>query len=132
MVKDIEEYPNKSLIHFLKSFFFKFRQNDSTSKKVFDHYFFDSKYYLHPTASIEDFSSLLNISPDELDHISKVFYNCLFKTLLNEYRYTYFLNELKNPINSNLPMDSIIKLSGYDDKNNFLEVVKNKSNSPNI
>jgi AraC-like DNA-binding protein len=121
-----------TLIHFLKSFFFKFRQNDSTSKKVFDHYFFDSKYYLHPTASIEDFSSLLNISPDELDHISKVFYNCLFKTLLNEYRYTYFLNELKNPINSNLPMDSIIKLSGYDDKNNFLEVVKNKSNSPNI
>jgi hypothetical protein len=121
-----------TLIHFLKSFFFKFGQNDSTSKKVFDHYFFDSKYYLHPTASIEDFSSLLNISPDELDHISKVFYNCLFKTLLNEYRYTYFLNELKNPINSNLPMDSIIKLSGSDDKNNFLEVVKNKSNSPNI
>ena len=121
-----------SLTHFFKDFFLKFRQNEPTSKNVFDHYFFDSKYYLHPSASIEDFSSLLNISSDELDCISKVYYNCLFKTLLNEYRYLYFLDELKNPINSNLPMDSIIKLSGYDDKNNFLEVVKNKSNSHNI
>ena len=121
-----------SLTHFFKDFFLKFRQNEPTSKNIFDHYFFDSKYYLHPSASIEDFSSLLNISSDELDCISKVYYNCLFKTLLNEYRYLYFLDELKNPINSNLPMDSIIKLSGYDDKNNFLEVVKNKSNSHNI
>lgn len=121
-----------SLTHFFKDFFLKFRQNEPTSKNVFDHYFFDSKYYLHPSASIEDFSSLLNISSDELDCISKVYYNCTFKTLLNEYRYLYFLDELKNPINSNLPMDSIIKLSGYDDKNNFLEVVKNKSNSHNI
>jgi hypothetical protein len=44
----------------------------------------------------------------------------------------YFLDELKNPINSNLTMDSIIKLSGYDDKDNFLEVVKNRAKSHNI
>ena len=121
-----------SLIHFFKDFILKFRQNEPTSKNIFDHYFFDSKYYLHQTASIEDFASLLNISPDQLDCISKVYYNCLFKTLLNEYRYLYFLDELKNPINSNLTIDSIIKLSGYDDKDNFLEVVKNRAKSHNI
>ena len=121
-----------SVFNFFKNFLLKYRNSDPDYKTVFDHYFFDSKYYLNPTASIEDFSSLLNVSPAHLNHISKVNYNCLFETLLNEYRYTYFLNELKNPINSNLPMDSIIKLSGYDDKNNFFEVVKNKSNSPNI
>jgi hypothetical protein len=117
-----------SVLNFFKEFVSKYRQNDSSSKNVFDHYFFDSKYYLQPTASIEDFSNLLNISPDKLDHISKVYYNCVFETLLNEHRYVYFLEELNNPINSNLTMDSIIKLSGYDDKNKFLEVVKKNSN----
>jgi AraC-like DNA-binding protein len=121
-----------SLIHFFKDFILKFRQNDTTSKSVFDHYFFDSKYYLQPTASIEDFSELINISPDHLNHISKVYYNCLFETLLNEYRYNYFLDELNNPINSNLTMDSVIKLCGYDSKDKFLDVVKNHTNNINI
>jgi hypothetical protein len=99
---------------------------------VFDHYFFGSKYYLNPTASTEDFSVLLNISSEQLDKISKVYYNCLFETLLNEHRYRYFLDELNNPINSNLTMDSIIRLSGYDDKDEFLEIVKNHKNNINI
>jgi hypothetical protein len=121
-----------SLLIYFKDLFSKFRENDSTSKNVFDHYFFDSKYYLNPTASAEDFSVLLNISPDQLDKISKVYYNCLFETLLNEHRYKYFLDELNNPINSNLTMDSIIKLSGYYDKDEFLEIVKNHKNNINI
>ena len=121
-----------SLFIFFKDIYLKFRQNDSGRKNVFDHYFFNSKYYLHPTASTEDFSSLLNISPDQLDHISKVYYNCLFETLLNEHRYNYFLDELNNPINANLSMESVIKLCGYDSKDKFLEVVKNHTNNNNI
>jgi hypothetical protein len=121
-----------SVLNFFKDFYVKYRQNDPTSKTVFDHYFFDSKYYLQPTASSEDFSGLLNISPERLDQISKVYYNCLFETLLNEHRYVYFLDELNNPINSNLTMDSIIKLCGYDSKDKFLEVVKNHTNNIHI
>lgn len=121
-----------SILIYFKDLFSKFRENDTTSKNVFDHYFFGSKYYLNPTASTKDFSVLLNISSEQLDKISKVYYNCLFETLLNEYRYRYFLDELNNPINSNLTMDSIIKLSGYDDKDEFLEIVKNHKNNINI
>jgi AraC-like DNA-binding protein len=117
-----------SVFNFFKNFLSKYRNSDPDYKTVFDHYFFDSKYYLNPTASIEDFSSLLNVSPAHLNHISKVNYNCLFETLLNEHRYVYFLDELNNPINSNLSMDSIIKLCGYDDKDKFLEVVKKNAN----
>ena len=117
-----------SLLNFFKEYFSKYRQNEPTSKTVFDHYFFESKYYLQPTASSEDFSSLLNISTEQLDHISKIYYNCLFEKLLNEHRYDYFLDELNNPINSNLTMDSIIKHCGYDDKDKFLEVVKKNTN----
>jgi YesN/AraC family two-component response regulator len=117
-----------SLIHFFKELFSKYRNSDPDYKTVFDHYFFDSKYYLQPNASIENFSILLNVSPDQLDHISKVNYNCLFETLLNEHRYTHFLDELNNPINSKLSLDSIIKLCGYDNNDQFLEVVKKNTN----
>ncbi len=114
-----------SLFSFFKNFFSKrHSSNTADSKSVFDHYFFDSKYYLHPNASIENFSILLNISPDQLNHISRVYYNCLFEALLNEHRYNYFLDELNNPVNANLSMDSVIKLCGYDSKDKFLEVVK--------
>jgi hypothetical protein len=118
-----------SLYSFIKNFFSKrHSSNTADSKSVFDHYFFDSKYYLQPNASIDNFSILLNVSPDQLNRISKVNYNCLFETLLNEHRYIHFLDELNNPINSNLSMDSIIKLCGYDDKDKFHEVVKNNAN----
>jgi hypothetical protein len=118
-----------SLFSFIKNFFSKrHSSNNADSKSVFDHYFFDSKYYLHPNASIENFSILLNISPDQLNHISRVYYNCLFETLLNEHRYNYFLDELNNPINASLSMDSVIKLCGYDNKDQFLEVVKKNTN----
>jgi AraC-like DNA-binding protein len=121
-----------SVFNYFKDLFLKYRQNDATSKNVFDHYFFDLKYYLHPTASIEDFSKLLNISPDHLNHISKVYYGCLFETLLNEHRYNLFLEELNNPVNAQLTIDSVIKFCGYDNKEQLLDFVKsNNSHSFN-
>jgi hypothetical protein len=114
-----------SLFSFIKNFFSKrHSSNTADSKSVFDHYFFDSKYYLHPNASIENFSILLNISPDQLNHISKVYYNCLFEKLLNQQRYVYFLDELNNPINGNLSMESVIKLCGFQNEEKFVKYLK--------
>jgi len=110
-----------SFYNFFKNFFSKPHLSSNDSKSVFDHYFFDSKYYLHPNASIENFSILLNISPDQLNHISKVYYNCLFEKLLNQQRYVYFLDELNNPINANLSMESVIKLCGFQNEEKFVK-----------
>jgi AraC-like DNA-binding protein len=118
-----------SVFDFFKDVILKYRQNEPSCKTVFEHYFFDLKYYLHPTASIQDFSKLLNISPNQLNHISKVNYDCLFETLLNEHRYKHFLNELESPINSNLTIESIFKLSGFEDNDKFIDFVKSKNNS---
>ena len=115
-----------TLIHFLKSFFFKFGQNDSTSKKVFDHYFFDSKYYLQKNASSEDFAPVLNIEAERLDKISMSYYGLLFIELINEYRYQHFMQEMKNPFNENLTIENLIKLSGFDNNESFATYVKEK------
>lgn len=86
-----------SFFYFIKDFISKYLLNDPKNKTLFKYYFFDSKYFCHSTASIEDSSILLNSSSDQLDHISKVYKNFLFETLLNDYRYKYFLDELNNP-----------------------------------
>jgi AraC-like DNA-binding protein len=117
-----------SLTIFCKNFLVKYFLKDAVNKKVFDHYFFDSKYYLHKDACLEDFSTLLNISAHQLDKISKVNYNCFFETLLNEYRFEHLINELDNPINSNLTIESILKLSGFDNNEQFVDFVKSKEN----
>jgi AraC-like DNA-binding protein len=118
-----------SFFYFFKEFFLKYRQSEPTIKSVFDHYFFDSKYYLQSNASRENFSSLLNINSDHLDKISKMNYDCFFETLLNEYRYKHLLKELESPINSFLTIESILKLSGFENNSKFIAFVKSKNNS---
>jgi hypothetical protein len=121
-----------SLTNFFKNFLVKYFLKDAINKKVFDHYFFDSKYYLQKDACLEDFSTLLNISAHQLDKISKVNYDCLFETLLNEHRYKHFLNELESPINSNLTIESIFKLSGFEDNGKFKEFLQSKNHSASL
>ena len=115
-----------SLFSFCKEFILKYRQNEPTSKTVFDHYFFDSKYYLRKEASTDDFSSLLEISPEKLDQFSKANYSIPFELLLNEQRYIHFMNELENSVNANLSFESIIKLCGYENNDKFVDFVKAK------
>jgi AraC-like DNA-binding protein len=115
-----------SLLNFFKEFVSNHRQNDPTSKTVFDHYFFDSKYYLQPTASSEDFAPLLNIDPRSLDKMAVAYYGHSFTMLINEYRYNHFVKELIHPINENLTIDSLIKLSGFDNNESFVKYAKEK------
>jgi hypothetical protein len=115
-----------SVLNFFKDFYSKYRQNDPNSKTVFDHYFFDSKYYLQPTASSEDFAPVLNIDCEILDKISMSYYGLSFIELINEYRYQHFMQELKRPFNENLTIDSLIKLSGFDNNESFVKYAKEK------
>ena len=115
-----------SLFNFFKNFLSKYRNSDPDYKTVFDHYFFDLKYYLRKNASTEDFSSLLEISPEKLDQFSKANYSISFELLLNEHRYIHFMNELENSVNANLSFDSIIKLCGYENNDKFVDFVKEK------
>ena len=115
-----------SLLKFFKEFVSNHRQNDPTSKTVFDHYFFDSKYYLQPTASSEDFAPVLNIEGEILDKITMSYYGLSFIELINENRYQHFMQELKRPFNENLTIDSLIKLSGFDNNESFVKYAKEK------
>ena len=117
------------LFNLFKDFIIKYRLKSCTSKNVFDHCFFDLKYYLHNDASIEDLSSLLNISTQKLDQISIENYACSCELLINEYRYRHLIGELESPLNSSLTIDSILKLSGYKSNQKFVDYVESKEAS---
>ena len=116
-----------SLINFFEGVAGRFRKNNAHLKNVFDHYFFDLKYYLHKDASIQDFSLLLNVSSEKLNKIAEDNYDLTFPILINEYRYRHCMVELENPVNANLSIESIIKLCGYTANDKFVEFVVNTS-----
>jgi len=116
-----------SLIHFFKDYFSKQRQNEPTSKTVFDHHFFDHNYYLRKNASSEDFAPILNVDAQNLDKIAVAYYGHSFTTLINENRYNHFVKELILPMNENLTIDSLIKLSGFDNNESFVKYAKEKN-----
>jgi len=115
-----------SIFNFFKVIIPQSHTKVANYKKVFDHYFFDLKYYLHKDACIENFSFLLNICTDDIIKITNSFYNLSFQELINENRYRHFLNELESPINSNLSIDSIVKLCGYDNCDKFIDYANAK------
>ena len=120
-----------SLIIYLKVIISKFRSSDAHDKNVFDHYFFDLKYYLNKDASVEHFADLLNSKPEKLDRIANAYYSNAFHLLINEYRYKHFLSEFESPFSANLSIDSIIKLSGFESNENFVAYVKEKQEKIN-
>ena len=115
-----------SLFNFFVGLMEKQPKKNAPLKNVFDHYFFDLKYYLQKDASINYFSNLLNVRPEKVDEISTVYYTLPFQILVNEYRYKHFIEEIENPINANLSVESIIHLCGFDSNDNFVEYVKEK------
>ena len=121
-----------SLIHFFKDLFLKYRLNDPTSKTVFDHYFFDHNYFLQKNASIEDFAPILNLDTQSLDKIAIAYYGYSFTILINEYRYNHFVKELLHPINENLTIESLIKLSGFDNNESFVKYATEKHQNASI
>jgi len=115
-----------SLFNFFVGLIGKQSSDSTPIKNVFDHYFFDLKYYLQKDASIKYFSHLLKVSTEKVDEISTVYYTLPFQLLVNEYRYKHFVEEIENPINGNLSIESIIHLCGFDSNDNFVEYVKEK------
>jgi hypothetical protein len=118
-----------SLFHFFKGLYVKYLFKETSNKNVFDHYFFDLKYYLHQDASIENFAFLLNITSNKVARITSTYYHCSFQVLLNEHRCNQVLLELNNPVNAGLSMDSIIKLSGFESSEQYSNYLKKKYES---
>jgi hypothetical protein len=118
-----------SLFKYFKVLFEKYIIQIPYKKNLFDHHFFDLKYYVHKSSSKESFARLLNISAEEVDQISISHYGVDFTTLIDEFRCQLLIKELENPINYTLPFESVVKLCGFNNIESFCHFIKQKTNS---
>lgn len=94
---------------------------------LFEHHFFDLKYYLNPIASEQNFAQQLNITVEKLNLISQYYYNNSFEFLMNEKRYQYFLKEMQNPLNANLSVKSILHSCGFGNSTAFVDFINQRN-----
>jgi hypothetical protein len=118
-----------SLYTYLKGFVAEYFSTKPSKKLVFDHHFFELKYYLRTTSCIENFAHLVDLSIEEVDHISIADYGVNFATLINKYRCLFLIKELDNPINSKLSFESIVNICGFENIESFVILLKQKNNS---
>ncbi len=123
-----------SVTSHIKQFFLRYFLNkESRSKYLFDHHFFVNQYYLHKSASLENMSKILNISPATVNQITNTYYAMEFESLCSKYKFQHFWDEFTNPLNSELPVESIIKSAGFNSNDDFTEIIlKHKEESKYI
>lgn len=115
------------VLNALKLFYIRNLINhENKIKSLFDHHFFSNHYYLHKSASDVHMANILNIEISILNQISYKNYNLEFNDLCEKYRMEHFWNECTNPINSDLPIISLINASGFKSNEEFSNLITNK------
>lgn len=105
-------------------------KNKQRDKALFDHHFFECKYFLHKSASEEHMVNILNINKQQLNEITLNHYYMNFNDLCEKYKFEHFWSEVANPLNADLPVHSIIESSGFasnEDFNNTINTHKEES-----
>jgi hypothetical protein len=123
-----------SLAFHIKQFFFQnFLNKEKRDKYLFDHHFFVNQYFLHKSASLDNMAKILNIKMEKVNQISLSNYGVEFEVLCSEYKFKHFWEEFTNPLNAELPVDSIIKSAGFISNDDFSEsILKHKEESKYI
>jgi methylphosphotriester-DNA--protein-cysteine methyltransferase len=108
-------------------------KNENRIKVLFDHHFFTNRYYLHKSASESHMANILNIECHSLNQITVKSYGLDFNELCEKYRFAHFWNEFTNPLNADLPINSLIDASGFKSNEDFSSLMSNhKEESKNI
>ena len=112
------------LLYKLKLFYIKlFGKKVNRIKVIFDHHFFVNKYYLHKSATGDALASMLNISILELEQVVTNNYSNGFDTLRDMYRFKHFWDEFTNPLNADLPVQSVITFCGFSSNQEFNSLI---------
>jgi hypothetical protein len=113
-------------IHTFKNLLIRlFFGNDFQNKFLFDHHFFTNRYYLHKSASAKHMAKILNINTETLNKLTIYNYHLNFDELCEKYRFAHFWDELTNPINSELTINSIIDSAGFASNVDFSNLMTN-------
>lgn len=101
-------------------------KNENRIKFLFDHHFFTNQYFLHKSASEDHMANILNIDRQSLNQITVKNYDLNFNELCEKYRFNHFWNEFTNPLNAQLPINSLIDASGFKSNDDFSSLMSSR------
>lgn len=94
------------------------------SKDLFIISFFHKAYYANKDASLEEFSSLLEISTEQLKGFILANYNVTFTDLVNQNRVKMFVELIKDSENNNITIEGLSEKAGFGSRQNFHKAFK--------
>ena len=94
------------------------------TKDLFIISFFHKAYYSNKNASLEEFSNLLEISPEQLKAFILANYNATFTDLVNQSRIKMFVELIQNSENNNLTIEGLSEKAGFGSRQNFHKAFK--------
>ena len=75
-------------------------------------------------------AKILNIEVGQVNHLALANYGMDFETLCSKYKFQHFWSEFTNPLNAELPVESIIKSAGFNSNDDFSDIIiKHKEES---
>jgi hypothetical protein len=114
------------IVNILKLFYIRnLIKTENRIKVLFDHHFFSNQYYLHKSASESHMANILNIEISMLNQITINNYQLEFDDLCEKYKLEHFWNEFTNPLNAELPVNSLIDASGFKSSEDFSSLISN-------
>ena len=94
------------------------------SKDLFTISFFHKAYYANKDASLEEFSSFLEISPEQIKGFILASYNVTFIDLVNQNRVKLFVELIKDSENNNITIEGLSEKAGFGSRQNFHKAFK--------
>ena len=91
---------------------------------IFTVEFFHKAYFSNKNSSVEDFSSILGVSPEELKAFVSIHYNLSFTDLVNKSRVQMFVDLIQNSDNENLTIEGLSVMAGFGTRQNFHKAFK--------
>jgi AraC-like DNA-binding protein len=86
--------------------------------------FFTYFYFTNPEASIENFSTVLNVGSNDLYKYVYYKYNMTFNDLVNKHRVEYFIDIIHNPKYLNFTIDALAKEAGFSSRQHLYKPFK--------
>ncbi len=90
----------------------------------FEKLFFEDHYYLYPNVTSSDFSTISNLTEEQINEYTHLKYGLDFNQLCDQYRVKRFMEKVNSSVSDNLTIGTLVKGSGFSSAQDLQTALK--------
>jgi hypothetical protein len=102
-----------SIINTIKHYIFGMPNYAVSIDLKFEKLFFEDHYYLYPNITSADFSTISNLTKEQINEYTNSKYGLDFNQLCDQYRVKRFMEKVNSSVSDNLTIGTLVKGSGF-------------------